>query len=171
MANLQASLRSRSPQDMQDLARQLRSMNQLLDRCSEANRYATLFLGVYDDSSRRLRYANCGHTPPVLLRKGGAVERLMPTAPVLGLLPEWDCTTEDVVLHDGDLLAVFSDGVTEAFSDRDEEFGDERLVAALRSRGHLSIPEVLDGVVSEVREFSGSEQEDDLTLVVARARS
>ena len=170
MANLQASLRSRSPQDMLDLACQLRSMNHLLDRCSEPNRYATLFLGIYDDSTRRLRYANCGHNPPVLLRRGGALERLLPTAMVLGLLPDWDCTTEEVCLEAGDVLAVFSDGVTEAFSDGGEEFGEDRLVDALRRRRDLPVPEVLDGVVSQVREFSGSEQEDDLTLVIARAR-
>src|SRR5207245_9008269 len=76
MASLQASLRSRSAHDMLDLPRQLRSVNQLLYRFSETNRYATLFLGLYDDASRRLLYANCGHNPPMVLRRDGRVERL-----------------------------------------------------------------------------------------------
>jgi phosphoserine phosphatase RsbU/P len=168
MANLQASLRSRSAQDMLDLPRQLHSVNQLLERCSEPNRYATLFLGVYDDATRRLRYANCGHNPPMVVRGDGTTERLLPTAPVLGLLREWECTTAEVALEPGDLLALFSDGVTEAFSDAGEEFGDERLLHALREGRHLPLPELLDRVVARVQAFSGSEQEDDLTLVVGR---
>src|SRR6185295_15935368 len=82
MAALQASLRSRDPEDMLDLPRQLRAVNQLLYRSSETNRFATLFIAVYDDRTRRVVYANCGHNPPLLLRRAGGVDRLDPTAPV-----------------------------------------------------------------------------------------
>ena len=170
MAGLQASLRSRLGQDMLDLPRQLRSVNQLLYRSSESNRYATLFLGLYDDADRRLLYANCGHNPPVVLRSDGSVRRLTPTAPVLGLLEEWECTACEVRLDEGDLLVLFSDGITEAFSDAGEEFGDERLIDVLRIHRDLPAPALVDLVLRRVTEFSGRDQDDDVTLVVARAR-
>jgi phosphoserine phosphatase RsbU/P len=169
MANLQASLRSRSARDMLDPAGQLRSVNQLLYRSSESNRFATLFLGIYDDASRQLCYANCGHNPPILLRAGGAVERLAPTAPVLGLLLErWECATVQFHLASGDLLSVFSDGITEAFSDEGEEYGEERLIAALRAGRDRPVEALIDELLERVRVFSGAVQEDDETLVVAR---
>jgi serine phosphatase RsbU (regulator of sigma subunit) len=169
MANLQASLRSRSPQAMERLPEQLASVNRLLFMSSTANRFATLFLGIYDDATRRLRYANCGHNPPVLLRADGAVERLEPTAMALGLLPEpWECTTNVVEIAPGDLLTLFTDGITEALSDDGEEFGDPRLIETLQKHRELAIRELLDTVVRTVVHFSGSEQEDDLTLLVGR---
>src|SRR5206468_3838518 len=78
--------------------------------------------------------ATCGHNPPILLRAGGRLERLAPTAPVVGLLEEWECTAAELRLESGDLLALFSDGITEAFSDAGEEFGDERLIEVLRAQ-------------------------------------
>jgi phosphoserine phosphatase RsbU/P len=170
MASLQASLRSRLAQDMLDLPRQLRYVNDLLYRTSESNRYATLFLGLYDDASRRLVYANCGHNPPILLRADGAVSRLAPTAPVLGLLEEWECAADELRIEGGDLLALFSDGITEAFSDQGEEFGDDRLIDVLRTDRGLPAAALVDVVIRRVAEFSGSQQEDDMTLVVARSR-
>ena len=171
MANLQASLRSRSAEDFQDLAGQLRSVNQLLYRSSEPNRFATLFVGVYDDSTRRLRYANCGHNPPLVVRAGGSLERLLPTAPVLGLIvEEWECTTAHVDLGSGDLLTVYSDGVTEAFSADGEEFGEDRLTEILRRHHPLTLAAVLEEVQSRVQAFGDGEQADDQTLLLARGR-
>jgi serine phosphatase RsbU (regulator of sigma subunit) len=155
---------------MLDLPRQLRYVNDLLYRTSESNRYATLFLGLYDDPSRRLVYANCGHNPPILLRADGAVRRLAPTAPVLGLLEEWECAADELRIEYGDLLALFSDGITEAFSDQGEEFGDDRLIEVLRTDRGLPAAALVDVVIRRVAEFSGSQQEDDMTLVVARSR-
>ncbi len=170
MASLQASLRSRSAHDMLDLPGQLKSVNQLLYRFSESNRYATMFLGLYDDANRRLLYANCGHNPPVVLRKDGSVERLCPTAPVLGVFEEWECHAREVGLESGDLLTVFSDGITEAFSGAGEEFGERRLIEILRGHRPLSLASLVDVVIGRVAEFSGSEQTDDQTLVLARVR-
>jgi phosphoserine phosphatase RsbU/P len=168
MASLQASLRSRLAGDHLDLSLQLRGVNELLHRSSEINRFATLFLAVYDDERRTLRYANCGHNPPILLRADGSVERLPPTAAALGLFDDWPCETADATLGPGDLMVIFSDGVTEAFSDDGEEFGETRLVAALEARRHLPVDAVVDDVLEVVTRFSGSEQEDDQTLVVVR---
>jgi sigma-B regulation protein RsbU (phosphoserine phosphatase) len=168
MASLQASLRSRLAGDRLDLPVQLGAVNQLLHRSSEVNRFATLFFGVYDDDRRTLRYANCGHNPPVVLRADGSIDRLPPTAAALGLFDDWPCETAEVGLGSGDLLAVFSDGVPEAFSDDGEEFGEARLIAALEACRRLSVEAVVDEVLARVTRFSGSEQEDDQTLVIAR---
>jgi sigma-B regulation protein RsbU (phosphoserine phosphatase) len=171
MASLQASLRSRSAQAGDSLAPQLAEINQLLHDSSQTHHYATLFLGVYDDASRRLHYANCGHNPPMLLRTGGAeVERLAPTGMVIGLLEAWSCETSEVELRPGDTLVVFSDGATDALSDDGEDFGEDRLLETVQAHIEKPVAELLGAVVDTVRRFSGSEQEDDLTLLVARAR-
>jgi sigma-B regulation protein RsbU (phosphoserine phosphatase) len=170
MASLQASLRSRPPAAFQQLPEQLQAVNQLLYRYSAPNRFATLFFGLYDDRSRLLRYVNCGHNPPMLLRSDGSLERLMPTAMVLGLLEPWESTTGEVDLGPGDLLAVYSDGVTEAFSDDDEEFGEERLLSILRQHHSQPLSPFVHSVIAAVQEWSGSFQEDDLTLLLARGR-
>jgi serine phosphatase RsbU (regulator of sigma subunit) len=171
MASLQASLRSRSAQAGDSLAPQLAEVNQLLHDSSQTHHYATLFLGVYEDDSRHLHYANCGHNPPILFRAdGGGVERLAPTGMVVGLMEPWSCETAEVQLQPGDTLVVFSDGATDALSDDGEDFGEERLLETVQAHIEKPVAELLGAVVDTVRRFSGSEQEDDLTLLVARAR-
>src|SRR4029077_6597864 len=81
----------------------------------------------YNDVSRRLRYANCGHLPALLLRRDGSLERLNSTATVLGLFAQWDCALEECQLFPGDTLFLYTDGATESFNDSGEEFGDYRL--------------------------------------------
>jgi sigma-B regulation protein RsbU (phosphoserine phosphatase) len=171
MANLQANVRSLSGRLVrEDLSALLTSLNRSFDEATAGNHFATLFFGHYDDERRRLQYANCGHQPPFLLRAGGGIERLPVTAAAVGLLHEWSCAVQEVVLEPGDLLALFSDGVTEALNPRDEEFGEARLVGALAEHRGRTLAEVIDRVVGAVRVFSGPEQSDDLTLVLVRAR-
>jgi phosphoserine phosphatase RsbU/P len=171
MANLQAHLRAQSLAAHEDVRRLLTTIDRFMFEGTAAHHYATLFFGRYDERARHLVYANCGHNPPLLLRAGGDVEWLAPTAPAVGLFPTWACATGDVRLDAGDTLIIYSDGVTEAMADDDEEmFGDERLLeVATRLRG-APIDEVVTTIVREVERFSGTVQEDDLTLVVARAR-
>jgi sigma-B regulation protein RsbU (phosphoserine phosphatase) len=169
MANLQANLRSQYALALDDLPSLLRSVNRLFYESTAPQHYATFFLGAYEDSTRRLRYINCGHNPPLLVRANGRPERLEATATVLGLFEEWACALGEVELASGDLLAIFSDGVTEASNDDEEEFGEARLIEALQTHRRLPIPLLLTTVVSTVQQFGGREQADDLTLVVARA--
>jgi sigma-B regulation protein RsbU (phosphoserine phosphatase) len=170
MASLQASLRSRSAQAGEALALQLEEVNRLLHEASQTHHYATLFVGVYNDASRCLLYANCGHNPPFLLRANGEVERLAPTGMVVGLIEPWSCETAEVELRPRDTLVVYTDGVTDALSDDGEEFGEARLLETLQTHVERPVAELLGAVVDTVRRFSGSEQEDDLTLLLARAR-
>ena len=106
------------------------------------------------------------------MRANGNVERLGATATVLGLFEEWDCEVVDCKLAPGDVLVIYTDGVSEAGESEDgdsEGFGEERLIAAIPKQ-QQSAGEVLDGILSEVQQFSRGEQADDMTLIVARGR-
>jgi serine phosphatase RsbU (regulator of sigma subunit) len=168
MANLQANLRSQYAVALDDPSRLLRSVNQLFFENTTESSYATLFFADYGDASRRLRYANCGHNPPVLVRAGGGVERLSATTTVLGLFEDWECPLAEQTLRPGDALVLYSDGVTEARSGEGEEFGEARLIETILKSRWLSPIELLNRLLEAVRKFSDSEQEDDITLVIAR---
>jgi serine phosphatase RsbU (regulator of sigma subunit)/predicted enzyme related to lactoylglutathione lyase len=170
MANLQANLRSQCAVALDEPQRFLRSVNQQFHENTTESAYSTLFFAVYDDARRHLRYANCGHLPGLVLRKGGGVERLSSTAFVLGLFPEWDCAIDERRLDPGDLLALYTDGITETFDARDEEYGEGRLIDALRRHRELPPPALVEQVVEDVRRFGHGEQQDDVTLIVARGR-
>jgi sigma-B regulation protein RsbU (phosphoserine phosphatase) len=175
MANLQAHLRTLSGLTRsatgriapRDLIETLQEVNRILWKSTAAQHYATLFFGLYDDGARRLTYVNCGHNPPMLLRADGSVERLKSTATVIGLFEKWDCEARETGLSPGDLLAIFSDGVTEAMRG-EEEFGESRLLDVLRETSALSAEQVVTAVFTSVQQFGAGEQSDDVTLVVAR---
>jgi sigma-B regulation protein RsbU (phosphoserine phosphatase) len=170
MANLQASLRGQYALALEDLPRLLRSVNYLFYKNTETRNYATMFFSLYDDESRTLRYVNCGHNPPMLLRANGSVERLDATATVLGLFEEWDCTMAERQLGVGDVLLIYTDGISEAAPSEDaEEFGEERLIESMRVQRCRAASDMLDGIVAEVQRFSQGEQADDMTLIVARS--
>jgi hypothetical protein len=170
MANLQGSIHCRDRAfHSHDLPCLLATVNKHLYRHTAAERYATLFFGHYDDATRRLRYINCGHNPPLLLRAGGTVERLAPTATVLGLFEDWQCSMSETALEMGDVLSVFTDGITEARCQNGEEFGEARLLEILRQSAGLEVQAILHNVQQAVEQFRSGEPEDDLTLVIARA--
>jgi serine phosphatase RsbU (regulator of sigma subunit)/catechol 2,3-dioxygenase-like lactoylglutathione lyase family enzyme len=171
MANLQANLRSQCAIALDQPQRLLRSVNQLFYENTTESAYATLFFAEYDDGARRLRYANCGHLCGLLLRNNDAeVERLDSTSTVLGLFKEWDCSIGERSLLAGDTLALYTDGITEAFNDSEEEYGEHRLIEALQQNRKLSSQDMLGSVVEDVRRFSPREQHDDITLIVAKCR-
>jgi len=169
MANLQAHLRSQSGIAPDDPARLLEQVNRMMWKSTAPQHYATLFFASYDDATRRLAYVNCGHNPPVLLRQDGALERLPSTATVIGLFERWQCTVTHVQLAPGDLLAIFSDGVTEALRG-DEEFGEARLIQELKAASRLPVNEIITAIFTRVQQFNTGPQYDDLTLLIARAR-
>jgi len=171
MANLQANLRSQCAIAHDQLQRFLRSVNQLFFENTADSAYATLFFAEYDDQAGRLRYANCGHLPALLLRRDGALERLDSTCTVLGLFKAWDCTIDERRLLPGDTLALYTDGVTEAFNEAGEEFGDQRLVESLRLHRGQSSQAMVAAIADAVRQFSPHEQYDDITLIVAQCRA
>jgi serine phosphatase RsbU (regulator of sigma subunit)/catechol 2,3-dioxygenase-like lactoylglutathione lyase family enzyme len=170
MANLQANLRSQSATASETPELFLCSVNQQFYENTDESAYATLFFAEYDDTTQRLRYANCGHLSPLILRGNGRVDRLDSTCTVVGLFKEWRCVTAECRLGADDVLALYTDGITESFDDRGEEFGEGRLVDSLRRSQDKSPNVVIASVVDELRQFS-REQQDDITLIVARCKS
>jgi sigma-B regulation protein RsbU (phosphoserine phosphatase) len=170
MANLQANLRSQYAVALEDSHRLLQSVNRLFYENTPEDRFATLFFAEYDDASRCLRYANCGHNPPLLLRANGELQRLGATATVLGVFKDWKCAVEEVSLRPGDVLLIYTDGITEAPDLTGEEFGESRLLEILRSHPQVLVKALLSLILAAVQEFSGANQADDLTLLIAQAR-
>ena len=170
MANLQANLRSQSAIALEKPQAFLQSVNQLFCENIPDSSYATLIFTEYEDASGRVRYANCGHYPGLLFRGGAEIERLESTSTVLGLFDPWECTLAENHLLPGDTLVLYTDGVTDTFNDRGEDFGEDRLIDAVRKNRNLPPEPMLTAIVDEVRRFSPHEQHDDITLIVAKRR-
>jgi len=171
MANLQANLRSLCATALGQPQALLNSVNQLFCENTTDGAYATLFFAEYDDSTGALRYANCGHLSALVLRRDDSLDRLHSNCTVLGLFKDWECCIEECRLHPGDLLALYTDGITESLNERLEEYGEARLVNSLCRHRDQSSSQVLDAVVHDVRQFSPHEQYDDLTLIIAKSRA
>ena len=168
MANLQANLRSQYAVALDDLPRLLQSVNRLFYENTADESYATMFFGMYDDSCRSLRFANCGHIAPLILRSDGSMRRLTSTTTVVGLFQKWESPIEEERLYPGDLLVICTDGVTEAPNRQAEEYGEMRLAQLIREKRDSPVNELLAAIQASVQEFSGSTQADDITVIVAR---
>jgi serine phosphatase RsbU (regulator of sigma subunit) len=168
MANLQANLRSQFALALEQPQRMLQKVNRLFCDNTPDGAFATLFFGDYDDSSGFLRYVNCGHLCALLLRREGTCDRLESTSTVLGIFKTWECAVGESSLRRGDLLALYTDGVTESMDHEFEEFGEDRLVESLRRHRHHPPQSLLTSVVADVRAFSPREQHDDITLIIAK---
>jgi len=132
-------------------------------------KYATAFLAILDPESGRLRYANAGHNEALLVRADGTIESLPATGPPLGLVPGSHRTGEEVTLAAGDLLVLYTDGVTEALNAADEEYGLERLREVCRRLRDRPLGELAKGVGSDLAQFvRGLPFHDDRTIVLAR---
>jgi len=170
MANLQANLRSLCAIAQQQPRHLLCTVNQLFCENTSDGAFATLFFAEYDDSTRLLRYANCGHLPALLLRDNSSVTRLGATATVLGIFKKWDCEVGECQITPGDILALYTDGITESFNHDSEEYGESRLLDSLRRHRTLPSQAALASMVDEVLHFSPQEQHDDITLILAKCR-
>lgn len=170
MANLQANLRSQCASAVDEPQRFLESVNQLFYENTIESAYATLFFGEYEDQTRTLRYANCGHLPALVLRSNGTLERLDSTSTVVGLFRNWHCGFRQYRLFPGDTLALYTDGVTESFDDHAEQFGEHGLIQTLERHRNLPPEALVNAILDEVRRFSPRDQHDDITLIVARCK-
>ncbi len=169
MASLQASVRGES-QNADDVAKLMTNVNRLVYEVSPASRYATFFYSQFDPGTRRLTWSNGGHNPPILLR-GGEVILLETGGPVVGLFPQ-SCYRQDaIVLQAGDLLILYTDGMSEAENPREEEWGEDALIAAARTCADLPPAEMIKSILSAADKFAdGAPQHDDMTLVIAQVQ-
>lgn len=168
MANLQANFRSQCAIAVDEPLRVLSSVNQLFCENTADAAFATVFFGEYDNCTRRVRYANCGHLPPLLLHSDNSIERLPATATVLGAFKEWDCSLSECQLAAGDTLVLYTDGITESFSPTGEEFGEQRLIEVVSQNSQLPSSALRSAIVDAIRQFSPHDQHDDITLIVAK---
>lgn len=173
MASIQASLRTAALFTDNDLAALFEIVNRQAYASSLADRYATLFYGVFDQNTRVLRYVNAGHNPPVLLREDGSIDWLEACGAPVGLFPGSLYREREIRLNPGDLLVAYTDGVVEATNSAGEEWGVQGLLDGLAHSGKSKDTESSETLVrrifSAMNRFSGGSQTDDATVAVLRA--
>ncbi len=144
-------------------------LNRLVFESSAPNRYARFFPGTYDAASRVLRYVNAGHNPPIVIRANDKVLRLEASGSVVGLLDDGAWVMGEVRLERGDFLVAFTDGVSEAMNELDEEWGEERLLCAICESPGARPALLVHQIIRMADEFvAGAPQFEDMTLIVAR---
>jgi sigma-B regulation protein RsbU (phosphoserine phosphatase) len=147
----------------------MRKVNSLLYESTDRHKFVTAFYGVLDFRNRILTFSNGGHNPPLLVHTDGTVEELVDGGVALGVLPEAHFEERPIALRPGDVLVMFTDGVSEAESPAGEHFGTRRIEESVQRRRDLPAAGIMDGIVADALEFAGSRgQNDDLTLIVLK---
>jgi sigma-B regulation protein RsbU (phosphoserine phosphatase) len=163
---LQGAIRSAIAQKHEYACEQINRM--LCDRTA-CERFATLFWGVFNPVTGRLRYVNAGHNPPLLLRAGTSIVRLEEGGPALGLLPHARYKAGEIQVTAADTLVLYSDGINEALNARGEEFGDERIAQLVTDASGSAPGELCDRIMARLMRFASSTAPaDDRTLLVVR---
>ncbi len=144
-------------------------LNRHFHQMAVESRFVTLFYGEWSSREGRLSYINAGHNPPFLVAAGRR-ERLEAGGPPLGIFPDTQFQVSTRTLEPGDLLVLYSDGITEAGIDRGEPFGEERLESLAASQCHRELAEIQRQILTLARQWSGAELDDDMTLLLVRAR-
>jgi sigma-B regulation protein RsbU (phosphoserine phosphatase) len=171
MASLRASLRSIASLQQSDLATLIHHVNNLVYESSTSSRYATFFYAEYDPATSLLTYVNAGHNPPYILR-GAQVIPLKATGTVIGLLPDAEYTQATIPLHPQDALLAYTDGISEAMNHKEQEWGEDRMIATaqqLLDRPDCTVTarDLLNCILEAADKFtSGAPQNDDMTILV-----
>jgi sigma-B regulation protein RsbU (phosphoserine phosphatase) len=176
MASLQSAIRAQPPMaaalhydEDRRLATLMHVLNRHLYLLTPPEKFATLCYLSLQADRHRVSYCNAGHEAPVHISADGSVDRLTDGGMVLGAFPEMNYDVGEIVLHDGDLLAVYTDGLLDAMSRNGEEFGEDRLIALLQELRQQPPEQILEAVFRRVQIWSeGAPQHDDITLVIAR---
>jgi serine phosphatase RsbU (regulator of sigma subunit)/pSer/pThr/pTyr-binding forkhead associated (FHA) protein len=169
MSNLQARAQVLFD-DPTDLAALTTRLNRVLKASCPGNRFVTFFVGVINPSTGVMNYVNAGHNSPVIVHHDTRVEHLEATGPILGILPKVEYHEKVAQLDPGDIVVMFSDGVTEACRpDADEDFGEQRLATILAEFKECSAKQIVGAIQQRLQAFlQGTPPADDVTLVVAR---
>jgi phosphoserine phosphatase RsbU/P len=164
-ANLQAAVRS-AVADGHGPAELCGHVNRTLAATLPDDRFVTFFFSLLDTHDGTLRYCNAGHNPPLLVRRDGSRATLSGGGMVLGVDPGLRYDEHKVAIGPGDVLVLYTDGVTEALDDAGDEFGEARLAGCLAAERDRGAAAVCDRLLASLRAFSGDRREDDQTLVV-----
>jgi sigma-B regulation protein RsbU (phosphoserine phosphatase) len=171
MASLRASLRGVTLDSPRDFANLMHKVNRLVYEASASNRYATFFFAAFDPATRRLECVNAGHNPPVVLRNGQVI-RLEADGPVVGLLPFAPYSEQAMTLEPGDVLILYTDGISEAMTHADEEWGEERMIESARGVRAQSAEDIMKKMFADCDAFTaGAPQHDDMTVLVLQLDS
>ena len=168
MSNLQAAVRAFAT-DAATPADLCQQVNRVLCGNIAEGRFISFFYCLFDGEDGTLAYCNAGHYPAILVRAGGSVERLAAGGPVLGVFADACYEQRQVALRGGDRLVLYTDGITDARSPSDEEFGEERLIAEAVTNGGCSAPALQARLAAAVADFTGGRFQDDATLIVMAA--
>ena len=168
MASLQALLRAASSNDSTP-NQVCKKLNDHLCQLTDSSQFATMFYARWDPATQLLRYVNAGHNPPLLVRRK-EIECLVTGGRPLGMFPETEYEVAEILLHARDLLVLYSDGITDAGQREGKDFGEERLRSLVMLVADLTLTEIQARILTSVRSWSGSEPEDDMTLVLVRSQ-
>ena len=168
MSSVQAVLNALSTQNL-PLAEIVTHLNRYLCRHSATDRFVTFFYGILNFPDNSFTYINGGHNPPHVFRKGGEVEKLLEGGLILGVMEDEFYDTGKVMLENGDLLLMFTDGVTEVHNEEREMYGEERLIGLVNAMLELPSEEIIQNTNREITKFARSGQlEDDFTMVCVK---
>ena len=169
MASLQAMIHILLPVEI-TLEEAMGRINELIYQNTPSDKFITFFLGKYHRNTSRFHYVNAGHNAPLLLRDGQEQPiELSQGGMLLGAFPgHLPYDTGEIELKSGDVIAMFTDGVTETFSKDNEEYGEERLLETLRRNRRLDAHALMNAILTDVGSFSGSVFHDDVTLLVIK---
>lgn len=169
MANLQATLRNQAL-NHSSLVECIEKANQFLYLNTESHKFATLFFGVLDSKTMNFNYINAGHNFPFHLLKDGEFRQLEIGGLVVGIAPDSAYNEGKVHLSSGEIIVIYSDGVTEAEDASETQFGEQRLQGIIKKNKNLNAQKIMSEIYKEVKEFrGGTEQDDDITLIVMKA--
>jgi len=166
ITNVQSSLRTAACFVGKDPAAVLGAVNRQLYTASLADRFATLFYGVFDTTTHRLRYASAGHNPPMVMRRDGSISWLNNASLPLGISADSMYEVGILHLHPGDTVIAYTDGVIEAVNPSGEEWGVDGLKKAIVDHKEQHTDELVDVIFTSLDEFSRGRQTDDGTLMV-----
>jgi len=165
ISNVQSSLRTAALLTGNDGAAAVGVVNRQVHASSLAERYATLFYGVFDGSTRTLRYVNAGHNPPMVIRQDGSISWLETGGAPVGMFPDWSYEESAVQLNPGGLVLAYTDGVIEAVNPAGEEWGVESLRRVVAESAAQCADDIVHAIFTSMDEFSRGCQRDDATVV------
>jgi sigma-B regulation protein RsbU (phosphoserine phosphatase) len=170
MANLQATLHALIEANV-SLPEIAGKINNLIYRNTTYDKFITFFFGFLNLKENTFTYVNAGHNPPVLMREDGSIKLLDVGGLLLGMMPNMPYQQETVSLVPGDWIVMYTDGVTEATNNADEEFEEQRLIKTIRMNKDHTAEQMRDKILSEVKEFSEDQpQNDDITMLLLKVK-
>ncbi len=170
ISNVQSSLRTAMLFSENEVAMTIDAVNHQVYTSSFAGRFATLFYGVFEASTRTLRYVNAGHNPPMVIRRDGTITYLEAGGAPVGIFLDWTYEEGQIQLDPGDLVVAYTDGVSEAVNPDGEYWGIEGVARATAERITHAPEEIVSAVLASMDHFSHGRQDDDATVAVLRVR-